>query len=1042
MADRNEASPVRLTAQDERRIISKRQQRGECVACGTKLYRINLLGKKTPLKTVTKDGACVTCFDEATIGKVPRILEVLHRRTVEMDDSQTMISGLTLPVDLALGARMIEARAQQPVVIHPVNQKEEISSAFHVVSDPSPGSMVYGEGRCREHDQVDHALKNRRGSKGFMPPTSLLQQTTLAAVRRKERLYGPDAAQIIWEPATKLDICDEESSASTTPDPMPNSFKDRRMEEHVFGSKLTNSAGPRSTESPHLLENFEEPQEIYLGLKELERSKEVGDETATSITSSREQHSAEPGTMRSLEQDCTSIRDSQSHQLSKDESIRSTASSPPYFKMSSQRLQANSVENLVRTLSSASTQDRTSRVAALKGISDMILEQGSDAQRALAQCRGLETIAAIIWSDICDDILQEAALTVLFALVASSDGASLATVWVGDAAQDCLDAILVSMRTLIGNETIQSIGCKVLGCLAKASIENDGLNDGSFSGAIWTVLNALQEHEQSLDVQERGIRALCNYCEHSKNSEANKETAAKSPLENGEHGADVFVKSLRLSASSPTLCECVCKLYYILSTGTDTIHLLAPIECALKAMLSILWEYRVKTGATSLLEAGLGAVANILTHEGTREAINNGKVLRLSFDVINLQRLNQSVVTAAYRLVTILCPGSTDGAHVETEHLIHVYDAMLCSPTSTKVKVAALHTLLCLGESSDILTDLLLEPILYAKLMQVRPILVEADTEAMACQLIARLFQSQLPSNRPVVSDMVAYVLSAILRHQTSRELAEAATSALDTAIAQHGSSIFCVHELLGAVLDVMERHELSGPIQTSCCCIISVVLSSSFIKSEQVYAYRRKCLIRLVAALRTLPSEFSVVHPACEALNSLVASSSYEMRSTFFADGSLATVLTSILAMYPALLAQIARVLAAVADSISSDSVLSEAHSEIIQVMRMGALDAYSMYNSVLFLFRVVEARPAQIAIASDAIVIVLDAMTSHHDEANDFLMEACRYLTIMSDDPSSRQKILNCGGVGVIVTVLDNAKEKRLQRAALTAFNKLALI
>ena len=520
--------------------------------------------------------------------------------------------------------------------------------------------------------------------------------------------------------------------------------------------------------------------------------------------------------------------------------------------------------------------DQTTRVSALKSVSDKLFLEGSRARLELELCRGLETISALMWSDLSDESLQEAALNVLFALVASSEMDDVGDLWTGDDAQACVDASLVSMQTLISNSKIQSIGCKVFGCLAKAASSDERVNDGSLSGAVSTVLTAMQVHEQCLDVQDWGVRALYNFCVYSRHAETNKRATCTTALEKDKTGAIVIIEALKRSIDSPALCEWFCKLYQQLSADIVSMGLLPHVEDGLKGLLSAISKFYGDHSSVPLLEAALDAVAISLMREGVRDAIHTRKTLELVFGVVRQHPSCASVLVEAFRVATNLCTNlqlrTEEALAVETSSLLGIYKTVSRFPNNTILHVAALGALESLATSSGDVRDNLLEPMLYAMLMQLRPILMgPSNVEAATCHLVARLLESQSTVVLPVISDLVESLLSTISRHLFVESVGDAACLALCKALDNRAASQLCVSEILDQALNVMEQHGSSSSIQMTCCRIVLQALSSHFGASGWPLIGRERFLACLLSVFQHFASIESVLDPACDAMYRLI---------------------------------------------------------------------------------------------------------------------------------------------------------------------------
>jgi hypothetical protein len=123
------------------------------------------------------------------------------------------------------------------------------------------------------------------------------------------------------------------------------------------------------------------------------------------------------------------------------------------------------------------------------------------------------------------------------------------------------DALLFSMQTHTRIESIQLTGCGILSCLASASCNNKEITDGTLSGALSMVLNAMANHRSSKSIQKAGIQALHSQCVLSANAESNKRSLLEFRVDsgNGASGMDVIVQAMETLQHVLVSLEWACK---------------------------------------------------------------------------------------------------------------------------------------------------------------------------------------------------------------------------------------------------------------------------------------------------------------------------------------------------------------------------------------------------------------------------------------------------------------------------------------------------
>ena len=132
--------------------------------------------------------------------------------------------------------------------------------------------------------------------------------------------------------------------------------------------------------------------------------------------------------------------------------------------------------------------------SAIQSLADCVWSMGQPAKLKIIQLDGLEGLTQAMWAYMADATVQEAALQLIFALGASADADADSDVLIGDPARDVVDALLIVMNNHLTVVNIQHAGCGVLSCLAAASGNNPQVDDASLSGALMSVVSAMEAH--------------------------------------------------------------------------------------------------------------------------------------------------------------------------------------------------------------------------------------------------------------------------------------------------------------------------------------------------------------------------------------------------------------------------------------------------------------------------------------------------------------------------------------------------------------------
>jgi hypothetical protein len=431
-----------------------------------------------------------------------------------------------------------------------------------------------------------------------------------------------------------------------------------------------------------------------------------------------------------------------------------------------------------------------------------------------------------------------------------------------------------------------------------------------------------------------------------------------------------------------------------------------------------------------------------LAIKGISNCVDPRKLLALAFDILQHHAQSYSIQREVLRLIANFCASSgldEEGVvEVTTVQLLSVYDAMLRFPTSASLQRAALEALRLLATRFMDVRNCLLEPILYAKLMQLRSTLLgSSGAETSTCRLIACMADSTSLVIIPVISDLVEYVLSAVSRHPSAQELTDAAAFALSK-IVRHNIASNLYVPITDVALDIAARCQSSVSVQSSCCCIISAVLSHSD-ANDTLVERRGRCMEILLQAIRSHSSTDSILHPACSALHTLLASSQ-DLKDILLSNSSEVVLISGLVVMCsksPELLFKVMSILAIILDDFPDDSRLSDIVDDINKVMCEYIHETCLFSTCMTLLCRIVVAHPNQRAPVARHISTVIEAMSVHYEQA-DLLEAACQFLAVMSHE---RQTILDSGGDLVLLMLADSSEDVAVRRAAHSACMELGL-
>jgi hypothetical protein len=280
-----------------------------------------------------------------------------------------------------------------------------------------------------------------------------------------------------------------------------------------------------------------------------------------------------------------------------------TLASPPTALNTKQKSAFNNplhdIPTLLCQLQSGPTEDHGKTLVRL---SDSLWTQGPAAKQLFVDSNGIKVLTSTMWADMVVPSAELAAVELFLAFVSMS----ATDVQLGNEDMEGLiDALLITMQTLISDAKLQQVGCRVLCCMS-SSINGYNDNDGTRPGACLAVLNALDAHNNSDALLEWGLRTLYNQCVHSKHAETNKRTLLNSRLgTSGATGGD-FLERMLLNVAhrlrGGAVLEWTCRLCWCLTACRPSVAVMFALKMdAVRELLHILEHCRSMDSAQSLI---------------------------------------------------------------------------------------------------------------------------------------------------------------------------------------------------------------------------------------------------------------------------------------------------------------------------------------------------------------------------------------------------------------------------------------------------------
>ena len=709
------------------------------------------------------------------------------------------------------------------------------------------------------------------------------------------------------------------------------------------------------------------------------------------------------------------------------------------------------IRHHILLLSTGGETDTHVLVQSLEALTFIIFAHHSLAKAEFVEGGGLEILSAFLWLHLFNLPVQKAAMDLLLAFsTTSKEDAPLENDFVGEKGESCVLALLVSMQTHLTDEELQHVGCQILCCLAAASSadKNSNVCDGSLSGAVLAVLNAMDSHKQSMAMQEWGIRALYHQCVISKSAEANKRAVVDCIIEGGTSGPEIIERALVAASSIPILAERICQLFWCLSASDYVANKLSPAEGAMKKMCSIAFAFRQSQEAIPLIQAIFGSLANLYKLDVNQALLDPREAVRLAVEVISNHGAHVEVVTEALCMLSNMVKSKcTVEAMVEANSVGIILNVMVAHLAEAAVAEEGMRALVALAGESSAARDELLQRKHYSQLTQLRKTHENSvDIQALNIRLLSYVSQSPKASQGPFLSDIIQFVCCVMAFHNQLEQVQTAACEALSIIACQAGGGghALAQTDALGLIMSNMEKFIRSKEIQSSACCVLWSMASAGCLQGDCI---GKNCLYAIVKVIREHLETHSVIEMACSAMWTIIHGSSTMQQELVKIDGAIDAI-TCVLAMYPnntSVLEKAVGVLSSLSCTrehaekvVSEDSVTG-----VVDVLRHNHdnLERGILVAGTCFLRNATIVRPALVSVAGESLCTIIQAMKKFGGDV-EFQREACSLLwaiSALSND--CKAKILALDGISALIVALDGSPAPDLQEAALGAFSELAL-
>lgn len=1135
------------------KAASRRVKRGECPACGAKLFKNSMLGKKkTPLTIPGQslNGRCLFCFpivreivgshldrypDEPGKAVVPRFLSV---PTDDTPDDGTVMSTITLDHHLGQFAQEGEKVAPPPRLPPPTYPPQQASQSDHMRWPPGTDRSTApvltppaSSRRRRSSFDNDEADENDRGPalpcrsvspsrfSELDPLNSEVRANPMVAPLRRAsnnfatfmdhdpqhesnsiqpRRVQPSSARarVEWDGYPLTVQSHQHSGGCLFPSPHPRPFwkgqpqtiqtskeADDEKEEkseiqspaHAHDppwqpSELKPKGSPReivfdSSRSPY---DPPEPASVNYNTLWQQMSKStpiaheeivvdpntlpLDDGNASALKQERKpivdsadhrvRNGSDPGWEYSMasfayHQDSISFQNSSFSFLShtKSTSPQSATQTSPNLEL------AVSLEDILPLVKTLRDDVPNTHESALRHLTATVWQCGNLARQAVIEAGGIPVWTMIVWQDMNDEAIQVAALDLIFAVAIGDCIDATYDYLANDTFDYAVDALLIMMQSLIHNEDVQTFGCRVLACLAGASGRNATVNDGALSGAVLTVLRAIDSHKHSLSLREWGIRALYQQCALSKDMNSNRKALVEAKLDHNTSGLDVISYCLDEVGSNAVMAEWICNLYWCLSSSQEIAQIQVPATEPLLEMTNIVRKYQKSRGSVLLLQAALAAISNLCMLAENRKGLDTTEVVLLALEVLDFHQGCSSVAVEVCGLIASLLP-TVRSTECIPAGSIQTLCSILEFPRDLKMNREALRALNAVLASSTLARKRLWETTSLSWLTEVSRLHCNSvEWQALSCVMLSNL----LIANELDTGETEKWILSElyliISRCTDALKVQEVGISILSKISKDETLSTLLDEESLKLVVDMMSKFPLSKIIQRKGSFLILNVARGPIILKHLSVAER--CASSLVITLQNHLETSDIIGFACDAIWVLIHGSDM-LKETVVTQGGI-DALSCALVLHQnevSILEKACGVLSCLSSRESHIQTVVNAQSvfNVVDAMRNNPNSASLTQYGCLLLKNVIVTSREQSILASGAISVVTAAMLKHPHESG-MQREACSFLwAITSASGDCKSKVLALDAVSLLMTALSSDK-KDVQDAARGAFNTIAL-
>jgi hypothetical protein len=680
------------------------------------------------------------------------------------------------------------------------------------------------------------------------------------------------------------------------------------------------------------------------------------------------------------------------------------------------------------------------REKALDSLAGILWRSSRKGREFILEHNGVDTVTKSMWSDMDSPGVQGAALHLILAMAASPD--AIAENDMLSKAESICDTVLFTMQNHSEDHDIQLRGCLIFACLSAASSDNKSISDGSLSGAMMMVLNAMGNHRKSQAIQKAGLQALYHQCSLSVHAEGNKRTFMESRLDSGVSGIDILLRSVEELQDDFVAMEWACRICWCLTSSEDLVKSSAntPLH---EAVVPICECHTANPSAVRLIEAAIGTVGNLAHLDKTHAALVNVGAIGMILDAMHYYPNDYGIsFESVAALANLAISADARDSLVKSGAVSLVVVALQKFISNPEFAAEGLRALVCLASDSREAKEMMATPEMVDIIAKAGSAHDTSAVHEMSAALISTLAVDNAHCELLIDCGAIDIILRA-MDNFTDLKVQDAACSALRNLscnvkqsgkLLQRGTTESCI-------VDAMKAHVNSTSIQSNACCTLWNLAFKSEDRDTVISPDGVACIVK---AMQSNMESGEVLELACGALW-VVVDDSMDLKKDVVANGAIDAV-TCAMVMHPASPETLEKA-CGVLSNVTSEGPLAEAVANsqgvsiIAEAIRNNSSSIPLLEIGCLTLRNIMYFLPDTAPEASPVIASLINAMQDNMG-AVEFQKEACNVLWMLAaEEESCQSKMLALDGLSVLMKCLEhNGDDPDVQRAALGAFNQLA--